>query len=151
MDVSFVEKAGAETCPAMERFWCNRKAGKGVITQIWNHLEGHVMKRKTDWWADKPVISENAREEDVIAALTTVIILCNMVFVNSVVMRLSRASGIWLLSGLPALFLCNTTQGWCIRAWCQILFPFGDLSQCFPSNTHLKKTYLWSVNQWFDQ
>lgn len=46
------------------------------------------MKRKIDRRADKLVISENVREEDVIAALISVIILCNMVFVNSVVMGL---------------------------------------------------------------
>lgn len=64
------------------------------------------MKRKMDQGADKPVVSENVREEDVIAALISVIMLCNMVFVNSVVMRLPRAVVEYdPLSGLPAHFM----------------------------------------------
>lgn len=102
--------------------------------------EGHVKVRKIDWGADKPVISKNAREEDVIAALISVIILCNMVFVNSVVMRLPRAVVESDCCRDYQHFLCNTTQCcWCIRAQCQILFPFGDLSQCFPLNARLKR------------
>lgn len=102
------------------------------------------MKRKIDWGAgaDEPVVSQNAREEDVIAALISVIILYNMVFVNSVVMRLPRAMAESDCCRDYQHILCNTTQCWCIRAQCQILFPFSDLSLRFPSNSHLKKRFM---------
>lgn len=91
------------------------------------------------------MVSENTRVEDVIAALISVIILCNMVFVNSVVLRLPRAVAESDCCWDYQHILCNTTRGWCIRAQCQILSPFGDLSQCFPSNTHLKNIFICEV------
>lgn len=68
--------------------WCSRKAGQVSPLRYETKPEGHVMKREIEWRANEPVISKNVREEDVIAALISVIILCNMVLVNSAVIRL---------------------------------------------------------------
>lgn len=73
------------------------------------------MIRQTDPEADNPVVSENARKEDVIATVVAVIILCNMLFVNSVVMRLCRAVAKSDCSWDYQHIVCNTTQGWCIK------------------------------------
>lgn len=121
---------------------CNSMAGQVSSLRYESTLRDMLWKEKNnDWGADKPVISENVREEDVIAALISVIILCNMVFVNSAVMRLPRAvvesDCCWDYQHI----LCNT-RGWCISAQGQVLFPFGDLSLCFPSNGRLKKRFI---------
>lgn len=97
------------------------------------------MKRKADRGGDKPVISESVREEDAVAVLVTVITLCNMVFVNCAATRLPGAVVQSDCCSDYQHILCNSTLDWCFTAQRQILFSFGDLSQCFPSNAHLKK------------
>lgn len=110
------------------------------------------MKRKIDQGGDKPVGSENVRVGDVIADLISVMILCNMVFVNPVVLRRSRDVVEYDCCGDYQRILCNTTEWRCIRAQCRFLSPFGDMDQCFLSNTHLKNNlFLQSVNLRFDQ
>lgn len=122
----------------------------GVNTQVWKHPEGHVVKRKIDQGGDKAVGSENARVGDVIAALLSVMILCNMLFVNSVMARRTRDVAGSDYCGDYQRVLCNATQRWCIRARCRFLSLFGDLN--LPSNAHLKNNlFLRSVNLRFDQ
>lgn len=73
-------------------------------------------RKELDCGADEPVVSEIAREQVVIAALRSVIMLCNARLVNSVVVRLPRAALQSAVEGITSTSLCNTTQGWCIRA-----------------------------------
>lgn len=60
MGFSFVGPAGPDTS-CNEAIWHLEKARQVSSLRYETNPEGHVVKRKTDWEEDKPVISENAR------------------------------------------------------------------------------------------
>lgn len=103
--------------------------------------EGNVMKRKIDQAGDKPVGSENMRAGDVIAALKSVMILCDMVFVNSVVLRRTRDV---VDVGITGAFYVILHSGSASELSADF-YLFGDLKQCFPSKTHLINKYFCEV------
>lgn len=127
----------------MSWYLVQQEGTTGIITQVWNRPKGHVMK----WQILRPYInfSKNSGEDYIIAAFISVITLTNMVFVNSVITRLARVVVQPDCCQDYQHILCNTTQNWCVGAQCQVLSQFGDLSQCFPWNTHLKEIHCVSM------
>lgn len=111
----------------------------GVNTQVWKHPEGHVMKRKTDQGGDKAVGSENARVGDAIAALLSVVILCNMLFGNCVMARILTIVGI---TSHTAVVHQSAAQIFISVWW---LEPVSSLKRTFEKTIYFCEVWIWGL------